>query len=148
MARFDGDANHLPAVGFHDVTTHNCVRGPVGAFDEHIRTKAGNHLMRSVLVKDDDGIDAVERRENLGALALGSHRPAAAFDRTNGAIGIQPDNEHLTQGAGLPQIPEVAGMKEIEDPVRKHHLPTLMPATVHESGRRGSAQCRHVTPAA
>ena len=137
-----------PPLAFDDVAADDGVLGPVGAFDEHIRLKAGNHLMRRVLVEDDDGVDAVERRENLGALALGSDRPAAAFDRPNGAIGIQPDNERVAQGAGLPQIPDVAGMQEIEDPVRERHLPTLMPATVHEGGRRGSAQCRHVTPAA
>lgn len=139
MARLDRDAHDTATAGFDDVATNNRVRGPVGTLDEHIRTEAGDRLMRCFFVEDHDGIHAVERIENLGAFALGSDRPAAALDRTDGAIGIQPDNQYIAEGAGLPQVPEVTRMEQIEDPVREHHLAILLTATLREGGRRGSA---------
>ena len=144
MARLHRDADDAAAAGFHDVAANNRVCRPIGALDQHIRTKAGNHLMRGVFVEDHDGVHTIEGIENLGAFALGGDGPATAFNRTNRAIGIQPDDQHIAEGPCLSQIPEMTGMKEIENAVREYHRAILMAAAVHECARRGSAQSRHV----
>ena len=58
-----GDPDHPAAARLDDIAADNGVLGPVGAFDEHVRLERGDQVVRRLLVEDDDGVDAGERRE-------------------------------------------------------------------------------------
>ncbi len=71
--------------------------------------------------KIDDGIDAGERRQQLGAFSLRNDRPRRALVRADGPIGVDADDERVALGARGLQIPHVAGMQKVEHAVREHH---------------------------
>ena len=76
MPRLDGDAHDAAAARLDDVAADDGVLGPVGALDEHVRLKRRDQIVRRVLVEDDDGVDAGERREDFGAFGFRRDRTA------------------------------------------------------------------------
>jgi hypothetical protein len=78
--------------------------------------------MRRLFVEDDHHVDRLERGEDFGAFTLGVDRAALAFVRSNRAIRVDADDQHIAESPRASQIPDVAGMKEVEDAVRKDHL--------------------------
>ena len=95
---------------------------PVCAFDKHIRLDGLDDGGGSLLVEYDDGVNAGERRQNLGPLLLRDQRPVGPFARANGTVGIHSDDERVAVGTGGLQIADVAGVKDIEDAVREDDL--------------------------
>ena len=67
--------------------------------------------------KIDDGIDALERGEHLGALGFGIDRPAGSLVAPHRRVGVHADDERVAERARLPQVADVAGMEDVEHAV-------------------------------
>ena len=76
--------------------------------------------MRRLLVEDNDRVDARESAKDLGALELVVNRALRALDGTDGAIGVDCDDEYRPEGACVLEISHMTRMQEIEHTVRKH----------------------------
>ena len=74
---------------------------------------------RRLVVEDRDGVDAGERREDLGALGLRRDGPGRALVRAHGSIGVDADDERVARARARLQVANVAGMQQIEDAVRE-----------------------------
>ena len=70
-----------------------------------------------VLVKNRDRVDTLERQQDFGPLALRRNRPLRPFVGTHRSIRIQTDDQRVAKLPRILQIPNVAWMKQIEDPV-------------------------------
>ncbi len=132
----DRDAHHAAAVRLDDVAADDRVVRPVGALDEHVGLQCRDDLAGRVLVENDRRVDARERGEDLGAFVLGRDRPPLALVRAHRSIGVDADDERVTEGACLPQVADVAGMEEIEDAVGEDHG-TAGRAHAPDQGERG-----------
>src|SRR5437870_13645343 len=70
------DDRRPPAVGRHDLPLRDRFRSVVGSLGMDVRLQLREERRRSFLVADDDGVHALECRDDLRALALRQHRPA------------------------------------------------------------------------
>lgn len=101
---------NFTAPAFYFSRTHDRLRFVVATLDDHIRPKCIHEIERSVLVKEDDEVNALETRNKVRAIALpanGAHRPLEAFHR---CIGIDPDYQGITPRAGGCEQIEMTGM--------------------------------------
>ena len=86
QARFQRHPNNPSTARLDDVATDDVVRSPVGTLHENVGLKVSNDGVRRVLVEDHDGIDTAQRKDDLRALVLGSHRPGRPLVRTHRTI--------------------------------------------------------------
>jgi hypothetical protein len=110
-----------PATSLNRVAPNDLIRGPVGTFDEHVGLHEANDFGRRVLVKNDDGVDAFERSDDLCPLGLWCNRTVGALVSFDGDVGIQADDQQVAETARVLQVANVARMKEIEHAVGKHN---------------------------
>jgi hypothetical protein len=119
MARLDRHAHHSATATLDDIAPDDRAFGPVGTFDENVRLKHSDKLVRSVLVEHHDSVHALERFQNLDTLRFRRQRAIRALVGSNRSVGIDANDQHVTEIARLSQVSDVARMQEIEDAVRK-----------------------------
>ena len=145
MSWFDRDTYDATTSRFHDVATNDGVVGPIGALHEHVGLQVFYDVVRSLLVEDGHGIDALERRKNLGTLMFGRDWAISALVRTNRSVRVDGYDQDIPERTGLLQIAHVPRMQEIEYTVREDHTtpgrsgfcgePTRVRAGEHSHGR-------------
>ena len=88
--------------------------------------------MRRVLVEHDDRVPALEGQEDFGALVLGLERTSGFFDGAHRPIGVDADDEQSSQPSRVLEIPDVAGMEEVEHTVGEYDTSALRLHRVRE----------------
>src|SRR4029453_19366423 len=86
-----------------------------------------------VFVEEHDGVHTLESREDLGPLFLRRHRPLLTFVSSDGTVGVEPDDEGISQRARRLEVPEVAWVKQIENAVGEYHHAALIAKRRDES---------------
>jgi hypothetical protein len=114
ITRNHWDRNDAAARGFHFFTSDDLISGPVAAFDQHIRKETRDDLARRGLIKDYYRIDAFERGENFGSLALRQDRTPGAFQLADTGIAVEADDEGVAKSTSLLKAADVPGMQQIE----------------------------------
>ena len=69
-----------------------------------------------------DGVDARERRDELGALAFRRHRPALPLVAADGLVGVHADDQRVAERSRLLQVADVPGMDQVEDTIGEDDL--------------------------
>ena len=110
-------ADDAAAAGFDGVAADDLIRRPVGALHQHVRLNARMMSAGVSSSKIDHGVDAVERREHLGALVLRVDRPAGPLLRRTDASALRPTISSVAERAGVLEIAHVPGMQQIEHAV-------------------------------
>ena len=87
--------------------------GPIGALDEHIGKEGSDQFARGILFEKSYGIDRGKGLSEFGALGLRDERAGRPFHATNAGIGIQGEDQDVSEGAGLLQEADMAGVQEI-----------------------------------
>src|SRR6185436_10392487 len=117
LAGLEGDPEDPPAACLDDIASHDRVRGPVGALDEHIGLNRRDQVVRCLLVEDDDAVDTGESLEHLRPLGLRRDWTLRPLVGANRPVGVEADNQRVAEGPGLLQVAEVADVQQIEHAV-------------------------------
>ena len=96
---------------------------------------------RIVLLEDDHRIHARERGENFGSLVLRRDRPQRPLDGADRSIRIDAHDERIAFAACRLEVPDVAGVQEVEHAVGEHDLVALVSQVLDERDRL----CRDMT---
>ena len=75
--------------------------------------------MRRLFVEHDDHVDRLQRREDLGALRFGVDRTSLALVEPHRPIRIDAHDQRVAERLRLLEVPDVAGVQQIEDAVRE-----------------------------
>lgn len=132
MSCFDGDTNDATTSRFHDVATDDGLVGPIGALHQHVGLQVFYDGVRSLLVEDGHGIDAFERRKNLGTLVFGRNWAVSALVGTNRSVRVDGYDKNIPKRAGLLQIAHMPRMQEIEYTVCEGHTMPGFPGVCGE----------------
>jgi len=89
----------------------------VAAFDEDVWMHRANDRERRILGEDDDGVNALERREHVRAVGLGAHRASRTFKAPHRVVAIEADDERVGGGACGDEQIDVPAMQQIEHAV-------------------------------
>src|SRR5215211_2112718 len=75
----------------------------VATLHENIRTKQHDKLERRVLLEHDDGIDTLERRQNVATLGDVTNWPLWALQATDRLVAVHADDERVSPPASAQQ---------------------------------------------
>lgn len=133
MAAFDRNEHHPTTARLDGVAADDLIRRPVGPLDEDVGLDEADDLGGSVLVEDDDRVDAVERRKHFCSFMLWRNWTARSFVTSHRRIGIQSDDEHVAEMSRVLQVADVAGMEKIEDAVGKDNPSPVCAGSLDDS---------------
>ena len=142
MPLLDGNEHDAAAARLDGVAADDLVGRPVGALDEDVRLD-GRMISAGVSSsKIDDGIDARERREDLGALVLGRDRPRRALvARAPTRSELRPTISSVAVGARGLEVADVAGVQQVEHAVREDdRLPACAQRATSATPARGQTR--------
>ncbi len=71
--------------------------GIIRALDKHVRFYNSDKFKRRVLVEERHKAHAFKRGKDMTSFLLGNNGTARPFQRANGPIRIQPNNERITK---------------------------------------------------
>ena len=117
--------------GFAAERTHHLAFGDglfsvVRAFAVHVGTESIEERGNVDVVEDDDDIDALECRDQLGSIHRAQDGSARAFEFLGDLVAVDSDDEDVTHRARAFEIANVADVQQVEVTVREHD--TLMGA--------------------
>jgi hypothetical protein len=121
MTRLHRNPYDPPAAQLDGIATYDLIRRPISAFHENIGVARADDCRWRVLVKDDDDVHTLERRQDLRSLRLRSDRPLRTFVSTHRVVGIQAHDEGVAERTRLLEISDVTRVEEIEYSVRKNN---------------------------
>src|SRR5260370_25583135 len=114
IAGHDGDGEGAPASSFHFFAAYHLVPRPIATLNQPIREQTGNHFAGRQVIEDHHGIHRFQSRENFRALAFRDNRAGFALQLTHAGVAVQPNNQHIAQGARQFQAANVPGMKQVK----------------------------------
>jgi len=119
------DANPAAEVGQHRALTRiQRVRPVIAALDVHVGPHNGQEPVGAFLREDDDGIDARQRGQHGGTLALGDERAPRALEFAHGAVSVEADDEQIAKSPGALQIADVPEVDQVETSIGGHDAAT------------------------
>ena len=89
----------------------------------HVGSHGRQHLLRRVLAEDDDVIDRSQGCQQAGPLGGRDERPAFALLTAHGSIGVDADDEHVSEPGRLLEARQVTGVEVVEGAVGPDHDP-------------------------
>lgn len=90
------------------------VGGVVAAFGVDVGLDLFDEAGDAGFFEDDDGVDAAEGGDDFGAIEFGVDGAVGAFEGADGGVGIDGDDEGVSEGAGLLEVADVAGVQKVE----------------------------------
>ena len=148
VARLDRHENHTAAARLDSIAADDLVRRPVRPLDEDVRLQRPDDVGRRLIVEHDDGLHGAERGDDFRALRLRRNGPGRSLVRPNRSVGVDTDNENIPFSPRSLQVPEVAGVQQVEDTVREND-PLAGPSELgHETLRVRKADDRSPATAA
>lgn len=104
---------------------------PITALDEDVGLESCDESQRVGFGKLHDVIDAGQCRQYFTALGVWNDGPICSFfERSDGGVGIDADDQDVAKIPGGLQIARVADMQEIKAAVREHDGLALPPMFV------------------
>src|SRR5215210_8148235 len=92
--------DNLTSPAFHFVCADYRLFGVIAALHNHVRPENPYQLEWSVLPKDNNEVDALDRSDNEGAFRLAPHWPARPLEPANRIITIDSDDQPIGASAG------------------------------------------------
>src|SRR5947209_6349002 len=111
-----------PAKFTHECAFGNGGFGVVGAFGLNVRAQLANNRADVLFWKDDNCIHILQRRQDLGSLALGRHRPPCTFQRARGIVRVQRYHDSAAQFLRATQIADMTDVQQVEAAVGQNDL--------------------------
>jgi hypothetical protein len=87
----------------------------------NIGAKSLEQLRDVILTKNDDEIDALECRHELGTIGSGQDRPLRSFELSGHLIVVHTHDEDIAQRFRAFEITNVADVEQIEMTVRENN---------------------------
>ena len=115
---------HAPTPALHFRCADDSLFRIVAAFDNHVGLEMPDEVERSVLGENYDEIDALERREHVGAFGVAAHRARGTFEAAHRLIAVDTDDERVGAVARGGEDVDVPWVKQVEYAVSERH-PTL-----------------------
>ena len=109
-------------------STHDRSLVVVATLDEDVGPKRGDELERRILLELDDGVDHLERRQNIAPFRRRTHRSRRPFEPADRVVAIHPDDEGVPFPARAQQNVDVTWMEQVEHAVGEYDSTTLRPA--------------------
>ena len=125
------------AVGEHGVALRDRLDRVVRALGLHVRLQFEQQPRHVQLLKDGDEIHARERGDDLGPFRLRRHRVIRAFQRANGIVRVDGDNEHVTERLRAFEIAHVSHVQQVEAAVGEDDAPAFGFQRVNLLSKRG-----------
>jgi hypothetical protein len=102
--------------------------------------------MRRLVLEDDNGLDRLERGNELSSIGGRHDRPFRPLVRLNGPVGVDADDKGVALCLGGGQITDVSGVKEIKDAIREDDAPACLPNSICDLGsmRNGERRSLHL----
>jgi hypothetical protein len=125
----DEREDHDPPAGGADLFTADDVLGAVvTAFDQDIRDERGDQLAWSVFVEGGHGVHAAEAGQDVESIVEVDDRPGLAFEAADRLVGVDPDDQLVTQVPCSEEVLDVTAVEEIEAPVGEDEASGPWPA--------------------
>src|SRR5450631_705837 len=93
----------------------------VAALDVDVRADRLEQPDRRVVLEYGHVLDAADGRDDRGAILRRADRPVRAFQLAHGLVGVDPDDQHVTEGCGLLKAFDVAAVQHVEASVGEHN---------------------------
>src|SRR5512146_3105548 len=130
--------------------THDRSFAVVATLHEHVGPERRDELERRILLELDDGVDHLERCQNIAPFDGRSHRSRGPFEPSDRVVAVHADNEGVAFAPRAKQNVDVARVQQIEyavgeyDSSRLRAAPFARPIPRHDFLVRvaGSAQKR------
>jgi hypothetical protein len=100
----------------------------VASLDQDVWSEVSNQFQRCILLENNDGINRLDRGQNVRPLTLGPHGPLRPLESLDGSVGVEPNHEGVTLAPGGGEQANVAGMKKIENAVGEDDFPSAVSA--------------------
>ena len=107
------DLDSASALG-DDVALRHAIGRVVGTFCLDIGAQLSNQGANVFFAEDDDGVHVGEGGQDLGAFFGGHDGTSFAFERTNGVVGIDGNDEASAKIFGSVEITDMAYVQEIK----------------------------------
>jgi len=120
MVLLERHANHSSSTRLDDIPADDGIFSPVGALDEHVWLKSGDQVVRRFFVEHDHTVHGTQRLQNLRALRLRRDRPIRPLVDPHRPIGVDADEQRIPKAARLTEVPDMAGMEQIENAIREN----------------------------
>lgn len=139
MARRDRHDDDSPAPTLYLTGADDSRLGVIASLHDHIRPEMLHEIERCVFRKYHHEVDALQRREDVRAIAIGPHRSRRSLESADRFVAVDPDDQMLSRRPRGIQHVDVTAVEEIENAVGKSDptLPALSPA-------RRLRPCRHL----
>ena len=125
------DADDPAAAGFDDVSSYNRVLAPVRSLHENVGLNGCDDLVRRIFVEDYDCVDARQCSEDFTSFRCWIDRTIRRLAlRSRRAVAIHANDQEIAKGSGVAKIPGVPGMKDVEYPVGKDNLLSVLAGTL------------------
>jgi len=121
MALEQRNDSHLPAPRANFFCAHDRLLAIIAAFDQHVGLESRHDREWRILIEDHHGVDGLQRRQNIRAIILGSHRALRSLvEAADRRIAIDADDQGVTESARRREEIDVTGMQQVEYAIRKH----------------------------
>jgi hypothetical protein len=95
---------------------------PVGSLDQNVRQEHSDKIFGRIVFEQRYCIDYGECRKHFCPVILARNRPVRPLEPSDRCVGVQPDNQPVAEPSCGSEVTDVAGMKDIETPVREYNL--------------------------
>jgi hypothetical protein len=116
----EGNEHELSAGGLNGLASDYLVGRIVRTFHKHIGNERVDELGGRVFRENSNDVNACERCENDRAVHLLIDRAGWPFEPAHGRVGIQADDEDVTELARGEEVFDMPAMQDIEYAVCKH----------------------------
>lgn len=98
----------------------------VTAFGVDVRLNFRDEPGDAWFFKKDHGIDTTESSDDFSAIEFAIDGAAGALEGADGVVGVDSDDESVSERAGLLEVSDVTGMKEVETAVGEDEVLAFM----------------------
>lgn len=112
-------ADHSPPPTANVLGADDGVESPVAPLRQYVRSECSDQSERRVFAEQHHPIDARECAEHFGALPGGYDGTPRTLEASHAGVGVDADNQTVSEVTGLSQASNVADMQEVETAVRK-----------------------------
>ncbi len=112
------DDRHLSAVGSYHVTLRHRLDGVISSFRVDVGFQSEQEFFDGGFTEDRYESHWFERRNDFRAFASRQNRPARSFLKGNLLVGVDADDQHITEFSRAGEITNVPDMEHVETSIR------------------------------
>jgi hypothetical protein len=103
----------------------------VAALDVDVGADQVDQPHRGVLLEHHDVVDRAQRRQHRRAVPGRVDRAVGPLEAPYGLVGVEPDDQDVTERARLAQVLHMTTVDDVEATVGEHDAPTGQPVRSH-----------------